>query len=63
MHLETPINALIVDDEDLAREKTRHFLSEAPDWRVMAECANGFQAVRESVFATLGLLLPPAEDE
>lgn len=45
MHPQLPINALIVDDEDLAREKIRYFLSEAAEWRVMADCANGFRAV------------------
>jgi two-component system, LytTR family, response regulator len=36
---------LIVDDEDLARQKIRHFLTEHPDCIIHAECANGFQAV------------------
>lgn len=41
----TPILALIVDDEPLARRLLREFLSRHADVQVMGECANGFEAV------------------
>ncbi|HEY3863863.1 MAG TPA: response regulator [Verrucomicrobiae bacterium] len=37
---------IIVDDEPLAREGIRTFLSEEPDMQVVAECADGAEAVR-----------------
>src|SRR5947199_10868387 len=40
------IRALIVDDEDLARQIIREMLAPHPDVEVVAECANGFEAVR-----------------
>jgi len=36
----------IVDDEALARSVTREYLSAMPDVEVVAECANGFEAVK-----------------
>jgi len=36
----------IVDDEELARKLLREYLSEFDDIEVVAECANGFQAVK-----------------
>jgi two-component system LytT family response regulator len=36
----------IVDDEDLARAVVREYLSEVPDVEIVAECANGFEAVK-----------------
>ena len=40
------IRAVIVDDEDLARQVVREMLSEPPEIEVVAECANGFEAVK-----------------
>lgn len=40
------IRTLIVDDEDLARQVLREFLSAHPEIEVVAECANGFEAVK-----------------
>src|SRR5215469_4743844 len=40
------IRAVIVDDEDLARQVVREMLSEHPEIEVVAECANGFEAVK-----------------
>jgi len=40
------IGAVIVDDEDLARGLVREMLAAHPDIRVLAECANGFEAVK-----------------
>jgi two-component system LytT family response regulator len=36
----------IVDDEDLARQILREYLARLPDVEVVAECANGFEAVK-----------------
>jgi len=40
------IRALIVDDEDLARQVIREMLGEHPEVEMAGECANGFEAVR-----------------
>ena len=40
-----PIRAAIVDDEPLARRRIRNLLLEAPDVDVIAECANGNEAI------------------
>lgn len=40
------INALIVDDEDLARLVLRELIQSRPEITVVAECANGFEAVK-----------------
>ncbi len=40
------IRALIVDDEDLARQIVREMVAPHPEMEVVAECANGFEAVR-----------------
>jgi two-component system LytT family response regulator len=37
---------VIVDDEELARSLVREFLASHPDVSVLAECANGFEAVK-----------------
>jgi two-component system LytT family response regulator len=39
------IRALIVDDEQLARQRVRLLLGEEPDVQVIAECGDGFEAV------------------
>ncbi|MEO8168115.1 MAG: response regulator [bacterium] len=39
-------NAVIVDDEPLARQIVREYLSGHPDINISAECANGFEAVK-----------------
>jgi two-component system, LytTR family, response regulator len=36
----------IVDDEDLARQVLREFLSAHPEIEIVAECANGFEVVK-----------------
>ncbi|HEU5162478.1 MAG TPA: response regulator [Thermoanaerobaculia bacterium] len=41
-----PIRAIIVDDEPLARDLLREYLEGEPDVDVVAECANGFEAVK-----------------
>lgn len=40
------IRAVIVDDEELARQVLREFLSKHPEIELIAECANGFEAVK-----------------
>jgi two-component system, LytTR family, response regulator len=40
------IRAVIVDDEPLSRTVLREYLAEHPDFQIIAECANGFEAVQ-----------------
>jgi two-component system LytT family response regulator len=40
------IRTIIVDDEPLARDVLREYLAADDDFHVVAECANGFEAVR-----------------
>jgi len=41
-----PIRAVIVDDEELARSVLREYLADHPEVTVVAECQNGFEAVK-----------------
>src|SRR5262249_61173772 len=40
------IRAVIVDDEELARQMLREFLANNDEIEIVAECANGFEAVK-----------------
>lgn len=40
------IRAIVVDDEELARQVLRELISTHPEIEVVAECANGFEAVK-----------------
>ncbi|HSY58915.1 MAG TPA: LytTR family DNA-binding domain-containing protein [Terriglobales bacterium] len=40
------IRAVIVDDEELARQVLREFVTKHPEIEIAAECANGFEAVK-----------------
>jgi two-component system, LytTR family, response regulator len=40
------ISVMVVDDEAPARGLVREFLAHHPDMRLVAECANGFEAVK-----------------
>ena len=40
------IRAVIVDDEELARQVLREFLATHSEIEVIAECANGFEALK-----------------
>jgi len=40
------LRAVIVDDEELARQMLREFLSKHPEIQIVAECTNGFEAVK-----------------
>jgi two-component system LytT family response regulator len=42
----SPLRVAIVDDEPLARAVVREYLSAHPGTEVVAECANGFEAVK-----------------
>ena len=46
MNQQKKIRAVIVDDEELARQVLREFLSSHSDVEIAAECANGFEAVK-----------------
>ncbi|MDD8018762.1 MAG: response regulator [Bacteroidota bacterium] len=41
------ITAIIIDDEELARSLVREYLSAHDNISIVAECANGFEAVKE----------------
>ncbi len=41
-----PLSAIIVDDETLAREVLREHIASHPEISLVAECANGFDAVK-----------------
>jgi two-component system LytT family response regulator len=41
-----PISVIIVDDEAPARDLVREFLADDPRFVVVAECANGYEAVK-----------------
>jgi two-component system LytT family response regulator len=43
---ERKFGALIVDDEELARQILRELLQAHPEVQILAECANGFEAVK-----------------
>jgi two-component system LytT family response regulator len=45
----TPLRALIVDDEELARRLVREYLEGHPDIQIVGECDNGLEAVRQIV--------------
>ena len=40
------IRAVVVDDEELARQVLREFIAAHPEIELIAECANGFEAVK-----------------
>ncbi len=40
------LSAVIVDDEELARALLREYIESNPDIEIVAECANGFEAVK-----------------
>jgi two-component system LytT family response regulator len=41
-----PLRVVVVDDEELARVLLRELLAEHPDVEIIAECGNGFEAVK-----------------
>ena len=44
--IQPKIRALIVDDEELARGVLRELMTHHPEIEIVAECANGFEAVK-----------------
>ena len=42
----SPIRVVIVDDEELARRVLREYLAKSPGLEIVAECSNGFDAVK-----------------
>jgi two-component system LytT family response regulator len=42
-----PIRALIIDDEQLARELIKNYLKNYPDIQIVGECENGFEGARQ----------------
>jgi two-component system, LytTR family, response regulator len=46
MNDQKKIRAVIVDDEELARQMLRELLAAHPEIEIVAECANGFEAVK-----------------
>jgi two-component system LytT family response regulator len=51
------MSVAIVDDEELARKLLREYLSECDDVEIVAECANGFEAVKAVTDVKPDLLL------
>ena len=51
------MRVMVVDDEELARGVLREYLAAHPDIRIVAECANGFEAVRAATETRPDLLL------
>ena len=43
---DSTLSVIIVDDEELARLLLREYLEAMPDIEILAECANGFEAVK-----------------
>ena len=41
------IRTIVIDDEKLAREITKGYLSKHPEIEVIAECSNGFDAIKK----------------
>src|SRR5688572_30937237 len=41
-----PLRIVIADDEDLARSLVREYLKDSIDIEIIAECGNGFEAVK-----------------
>jgi two-component system, LytTR family, response regulator len=44
--MDTPLRIVVVDDEALARAVVREYAAAAPDLEIVADCANGFEAVK-----------------
>ena len=51
------LTAMIVDDEPLARERVRTLLAAEPDFEILAECANGPEALEAMTARRPDLLL------
>ena len=40
------IRTILIDDESLARDIVKHYLSSFPDIEVVAECSDGFEGLK-----------------
>lgn len=40
------IRTILIDDESLARDVVKHYLSDFPDIEVVAECSDGFEGIK-----------------
>ena len=45
--MDNKLTAIIIDDESLARQIIRKFLSEHPEVEILSECSNGFEGVKK----------------
>jgi len=45
--MENKVTAIIIDDESLARKITRGYLVQHPNVEILAECSNGFDAIKK----------------
>lgn len=52
-----PLRIVVADDEELARALVREYLKHSADIEIVAECANGFQAVKSVAELKPDLLL------
>jgi len=44
--MDRKISVIIIDDENLARNIVRKFLSDIPDIEILSKCSNGFEALK-----------------
>ena len=58
-----PTRAIIVDDEELARSIIREYLAEHVEIDIVAECSNGFEAVKAFEVHAVDYLLKPFSRE
>ncbi len=45
--MKSKITTIIIDDEKLAREITKGYLKNHPEVEIVAECSNGFDAIKK----------------
>ncbi|HEY7751151.1 MAG TPA: response regulator, partial [Ignavibacteriaceae bacterium] len=45
--MENKVTAIIIDDENLARKITSGYLEKNPDVEILAECGDGFDAIKK----------------
>lgn len=46
--MQNKIKVIIIDDEALARQITKNYLSKRDDIEIVAECSNGFDAIKKN---------------
>ena len=45
--MKNKITAIVIDDETLARELIKKFISHHQDIEIVSECSNGFEAIKK----------------